>query len=109
MQFQTLANFRLTDAEFDQIISKKKMAERSLNVAREIVVNGRGVAEAAEQFGVSRQQAHEMKKRIYAGYLEGLVVPPDWVEASVRAPQEMLDRFMAEVEQERIKYFSQKG
>ncbi|WP_197343461.1 TrfB-related DNA-binding protein [Ralstonia pseudosolanacearum] len=109
MQFQTLANFRLTGDEFEQIASKKKMMERSLQVAREIVVEGRGVTEAAEQSGMSKQQALEIKKRIYAVYLENLLVPPDWVKASVCAPQDMLDRFLAEVEQERIKYFAQKG
>lgn len=109
MQFQTLANFRLTEDEFEQIASKKKMMERSLQVAREIVVEGRGVTEAAEQSGMSKQQALEIKKRIYAVYLENLIVPPDWGTASVYAPQDMLDRFLAEVEQERIKYFSQKG
>ncbi|MBO9746790.1 transcriptional regulator [Xanthomonas phaseoli pv. dieffenbachiae] len=109
MQFQTLANFRLTEDEFEQIASKKKMMERSLQVAREIVVEGRGVTEAAEQAGMSKQQALEIKKRIYAVYLENLIVPPDWVKAPVCAPQDMLDRFLAEVEQERIKYFAQKG
>ncbi|WP_234799187.1 TrfB-related DNA-binding protein [Xanthomonas citri] len=62
MQFQTLANFRLTEDEFEQIASKKKMMERSLQVAREIVVEGRGVTEAAEQSGMSKQQALEIKR-----------------------------------------------
>lgn len=109
MQFQTLANFRLSEEEFAQIASKKRMLERSLRVAREIVVEGRGVTEAAEQLGMSKQQALEIKKRFYAGYLENLVVPPEWVKTSVCAPQNMLDRFLTEVEQERMKYFSRKS
>ncbi|MBA9834217.1 transcriptional regulator, partial [Burkholderia contaminans] len=33
---------------------------------------------------------------------------PKWVRATVCAPQDLLEKFMVEVEQERIKYFSQK-
>ncbi|MBJ7262830.1 MAG: hypothetical protein JHC61_03425 [Burkholderiaceae bacterium] len=106
MQFQTFANFCLSENEFEQIVSRKKMMERSLQVARKIVVEGVGVTEAAKQLSMSKQQALEIKKRIYTVYLENLLVPSDWVKVSVCAPQNMLNRFLAEVEQERIKYFS---
>lgn len=109
MQFQTLANFRLSEEEFTQIASKKRMLERSMVVARAIVVEGRGVTEAAEQAGMSKQQALEIKKRFYSAYLEKLVFPPEWIKASVCAPKNMLDRFLIEVERERIKYISQKS
>lgn len=109
MQFQTLANFRLSEEEFAQIASKKRMLERSLSVARAIIVEGRGVTDAAEQARMSKQQALEIKKRFYAGYLENLVFPPEWIKTSVCAPQNMLDRFLIEVERERMKYFSQKS
>lgn len=108
MQFQTLANFRLSEEEFAKIASKKRMLKRSLGVAHAIVVEGRGVTEAAEQAGMSKQQALEIKKRFYSGYLENLVFPPDWTKTSVCAPQNMLDRFLTEVERERMKYFSKK-
>ncbi|CAJ3264820.1 TrfB-related DNA-binding protein [Burkholderia pseudomallei] len=101
--------YRLPEEDFGRVAAQTRMKERSLQVAREVLVEGKGLSEVGERHGMKRQQVLAIRNRFFSEYLQSSMFPPKWVRASVCAPQEMLDRFLAEVEQERIKYFSQKG
>ena len=50
-----------------------------------------------------------IRDKVFTTYLRNSMFPPDWVRASICAPKELLDRFLKEVERERIKHFSQNG
>lgn len=107
---QPLADmYRLPEEDFGRVAEQTRMKERSLRVAREVLVEGKGLSEVADRYGMKRQQVLAIRNRFFAEYLQSSMFPPKWVRATVCAPQDMLDKFMVDVEQERIKYFSQKG
>lgn len=106
---QPLADmYRLPEEDFIRVADQTRMKERSLQVAREVLVEGRGLSEVGERHGMKRQQVLAIRNRFFAEYLQSSMFPPKWVRATVCALQDLLEKFMVEVEQERIKYFSQK-
>nr|WP_249215690.1 hypothetical protein [Burkholderia contaminans] len=52
------------------------MKERSLQVAREVLVEGRGLSEVGERHGMKRQQVLAIRNRFFAEYLQSSMFPP---------------------------------
>ncbi|MDR8092963.1 hypothetical protein KPB05_36510 [Burkholderia gladioli] len=95
----------ITDAEFKAATErqKTKLGPTSIAAAYSVVVNGERPADVARAMGVSRQLVHRAAKQVRALHLEDKAYPPDWVEARVVAPADMLDRFRDQVERMRRK------
>jgi hypothetical protein len=106
---QMLDSYRIPVGDFDRVARNTRLTEKSLVIAREILVEGKDMAEVASRYQLTRQRVMAIRDKVFSAYLRNSMFPPDWVRASVCAPQEMLNRFLTEVEQERIKYFSQNG
>lgn len=100
--------YRLTEEEFAAAAkTMPRVAERNIQLAREVLVNGKGLSEVGREYGVPRQSVQHYRDKVYSAYLMEIMVPPTWVAETVYAPKEMLDDFLDRVEQERVKYFSQ--
>jgi hypothetical protein len=106
---QMLDSYRIPEADFERVARNTRLTEKSLQIAREVLVDGKDLAEVAPRYQLTRQRVMAIRDKFFSAYLQNSMFPPDWQRASVCAPREMLDRFLAEVEQERIKYFSQKS
>jgi len=104
---QMLDSYRIPAADFERVARNTRLKEKSVVIAREILVEGKDMAEVAARYQLTRQRVMAIRDKFYSAYLRNSMFPPDWVRASVCAPQEMLNRFLTEVERERIKYFSQ--
>jgi len=78
---------RLTKTEFDE---KKRclesLAYSSVLLAELVLVNGLTVAAAAQQLNMSRQNAHQIMKRVGA-LIEGF--PADWEKLELWVPPEL--------------------
>ncbi|BCI29594.1 hypothetical protein ECGR_2524 [Escherichia coli] len=100
--------YRLTEEEFTTAASTMpRVAKRNVELAREVLVNGKGLSEVGREYGVARQSVQHYRDKVYSAYLMKVMVPPSWVKQTVYAPKEMLDDFLDEVEQERVRYFSE--
>lgn len=100
--------YRLSEEEFTQAAETvPRLADKNVELARQVLVSGKGLSEVAREYGVARQSVQHYRDKLYTAYLIKAMVPPTWIRTSVCAPKEMLDAFLDEVEQERIRYFSQ--
>lgn len=106
---QMLDNYRIPEADFERVARNTRMKEKSLQIAREVLIDGKDMAEVSARYNLTRQRVLAIRDTFFSAYLQNSMFPPDWQRASICAPREMLERFLAEVEQERIRYFSHKG
>lgn len=61
---QPLADmYRLPEEDFIRVADQTRMKERSLQVAREVLVEGRGLSEVGERHGMKRQQVLAIRNR----------------------------------------------
>lgn len=103
---QLVDSYRLPASDFERVARHTRLTPKSLAIAREVLVEGKEMAEVGTRHHVTRQRVMAIRDRFYSAYLHNSMYPPGWVRASVCAPKEMLDSFLTTVEQERIKYFS---
>ncbi|MGC3103739.1 TrfB-related DNA-binding protein [Pseudomonas aeruginosa] len=96
-------DMRIPRAEFERIRSKSKMTARSLDVAFEILVEGKGLVAVATAHGMTKQRALAIRDKIYSAYLTQ--TPEGWRCAQICAPEEMIDRFVLEADAERQRYW----
>ncbi len=61
-----MATTRLKPKQFDALVSKSRMKEDAVAIARSVLVDGRGYAEAAEEHGRKRQYAYQVVTRLLA-------------------------------------------
>ncbi len=91
---------RLTKDEFLELVqslgeAKNKHAQQ---IAYAALVEGRRLIDIADEFGVSSAWVMQCRDDYYDAYLRLHHVPPGWVKATVIAPQDKLEQFLAEIE-----------
>jgi len=100
---QSDQDLRIPREEFERIRTKSKMHPRSLDVAFEILVEGKGLVAVATAHGLTKQRALTIRDKIYFSYLTQ--TPEGWRCAQICAPAEMIDRFVLEADAERLRYW----
>ena len=100
-------DLRIPLEDFERIRNKSKMHSRSLDVAFEILVEGKKLVAVATAHGLTKQRAMAIRDKIYSAYL--LQAPEGWAYAQICAPEQMIDRFVKEADEERLKYWQNKS
>lgn len=62
-------DLRIPPDEFERIRSKSKMHARNLDVAYELLVEGKGLVAVANAHGLTKQRALAIRNKIYSAYL----------------------------------------
>jgi CMP-2-keto-3-deoxyoctulosonic acid synthetase len=95
----------ITDAEFKSVTdrARTRMGEKAIAAAYRVVVQGERPSDVAHALGVQRQLVHRAAAKVRSLHLEANAYPPDWIEARVVAPADMLERFREQVERARRK------
>jgi hypothetical protein len=96
-------DLRIPLDEFERIRAKSKMHARSLDVAYELLVEGKGLVAVANAHGLTKQRALAIRDKIYSAYL--MKTPDGWKCAQICAPTDMIDRFVREADSERVRYW----
>ena len=96
-------DLRIPREEFERIRTKSKMHQRSLDVAFEILVEGKGLVAVANAHGLTKQRALAIRDKIYSSYLTQ--TPEGWRCAQICAPTDMIDRFVKEADAVRVRYW----
>lgn len=100
-------DLRIPPEDFERIRSNSKMHSRSLDVAFEILVEGKKLVAVANAHGLTKQRALAIRDKIYSAYL--LQAPKGWSYAQICAPEEMINRFVKEADTERLRYWQSKS
>jgi hypothetical protein len=79
------------------------MHARNLDVAYELLVEGKGLVAVANAHGLTKQRALAIRDKIYSAYL--MKTPEGWKCAQICAPTDMIDRFVKEADAERLLYW----
>ncbi|QZP24044.1 TrfB-related DNA-binding protein [Pseudomonas sp. DR208] len=96
-------DLRIPPDEFERIRSTSKMHARNLDVAYELLVEGKGLVAVANAHGLTKQRALAIRDKIYSAYL--MKTPEGWKCAQICAPTDMIDRFVKEADAERLLYW----
>lgn len=96
-------DLRIPPDEFERIRSSSKMHARNLDVAYELLVEGKGLVAVANAHGLTKQRALAIRDKIYSAYL--LKTPEGWKCAQICAPTDMIDRFVKEADAVRVRYW----
>ncbi|MFC3945636.1 ParR [Pseudomonas gingeri NCPPB 3146 = LMG 5327] len=96
-------DLRIPPDEFEQIRKTSKMHSRNLDVAYELLVEGKGLVAVATAHGLTKQRALAIRDKIYSAYL--MKTPEGWKCAQICAPSDMIDRFIKEADSERLRYW----
>jgi len=75
-------------SDFLEVANKTKLADRSKDSARLVLVEGVRAVDAAKQTGMKRQHVEESVQRIEAAYLRAHGVPDGWECVTVCVPKE---------------------
>ena len=78
----------MTNDEFDRYAARTRLKQRSLDIARAVLVNGQTMAQAARAAGVSHQTARAAVARIVREYRADGGYPPDWQTRTVTLPRD---------------------
>lgn len=97
---------RIPPEDFERIRTNSKMHARSLDVAFELLVEGKKLVAVAKAHGLKKQRALAIRDKVYASYL--LQTPQGWAVAQICAPEDMLNRFITEAEQARQVYWQER-
>lgn len=101
-------DMRIPLEDFERIRSKfPKMHSRNLDVAFEILVEGKKLVAVATAHGLTKQRASAIRDKIYSAYL--LQAPEGWAYGQICAPVEMLDRFVKEADAARLMFWQRKS
>lgn len=100
-------DLRIPPEDFERIRSNSKMHNRSLDVAFEILVEGKKLVAVANAHGLTKQRALAIRNKVYSDYL--LQAPEGWTYAHICAPEEIVERFVKEADAERLKYWQNKS
>lgn len=84
-----------------------RMHDKSFAVAYEILVEGKKLSAVAATHGLSKQRALAIRDKVYSAYL--LQAPEGWTYAQICAPKPMIDRFVKEADEARLKYWQEKS
>lgn len=76
---------------FEEVTKSTKMQERSILIAREVLVNGMTVSDTARKYKVSRQVVSSAKKRVLAHRDKIDQIPEDWVSVDISLPSSFAD------------------
>lgn len=98
--------FLISPDDFEKVAKKTRMKEVTLAIARSLLVEGEDMAAMSRKHGLTPQRIMTIRDDFFNRYLREHMFPPSWVRASVCAPPEMLEKFLADVEAERIQYLS---
>lgn len=96
-------DLRIPLDDFERIRSTSKMHTRNLDVAYELLVEGKGLVAVANAHGLTKQRALAIRDKIYSAYL--LKTPEGWKCAQICAPTDMIERFVKEADAERLRYW----
>lgn len=75
-------------SEFLDTVRLTRMAQRTIDAARLVLVDEMRVIDAARQMGMKRQQVAEAVERIEAAYRRSRGVPDGWEYVTVCVPSE---------------------
>lgn len=78
-------------AEFIRTTDSTRMAQRTKDAARLVLVDGLRVIDAARQVEMKRQQVEEAVARIEAVYRKAKGMPEDWECVTVLVPPEQAE------------------
>jgi len=76
-------------SDFLEVANKTKLADRSKDAARLVLVEGMRAIDAARQLDMKRQHVQESVKRIEAAYLRAHGIPDGWECVTVCVPKEL--------------------
>lgn len=97
-----MARGSMTLAEFEAQLPKLgRLTLNSVNIARAVLVDGLGPAEAGHQHGMTRQRVNGILKRFDALAKQ---VPKDWRRVEVWLPPELAAQVEAMAEKARADY-----
>ena len=77
----------------------KRLNQKALQIAFEVLVIGRSGAAIAKDYSVSKQRVSDIKKRLSIAYFEMKGYPSDWEVITIAVPK---------IAAERIKYYHKK-
>lgn len=98
--------FLITPEDFEKVAKKTRMKDVTLEIARSLLVDGEDMVAMARKHSLTPQRIMTIRDNFFNRYLREHMFPPNWVRATVCAPPEMLEKFLADVEAERIEYLS---
>jgi hypothetical protein len=76
---------------FDALASKPNMREKSIAMAKKILVDGESFSVAAREYGVTRQRARQAAHRITKQEKIICKMPDDWRAKTIVLPHEWVD------------------
>ena len=83
----------MTAKEFDALKPRMaRMTVKTIQIARDVLVSGLGLAEAGEKAGVSRQRVKLLVDRVLAVRDEA---PADWVKVDIWLPPDEAEKIRA--------------
>lgn len=101
-----MCNKLLTNDQFDAILPRLgRLSMDTLNIAREVLVDGKSQSEVAREHNLSRQRVHGMVTRVNAAIND---IPLDWVRLDTWLPKEMADKIQKEIELLKNEYYKSK-
>lgn len=84
-----MSNSLLTPAEFEAAVSAMgRTKPDSIEIARMVLVDGRGLSEVAAELKISRQWVNKISKKVQS---YARTIPAGWVHVDVWLPQEVAE------------------
>ena len=78
----------MTNDEFDRYAARTKLGQRSLDLARAVLVQGKTKAQAAREVGVEHPTARAAVARSVREQRKEVGYPPDWQTRTVTLPRD---------------------
>lgn len=101
---------RLTDLEFMRLAAElgEVRNKQAQQLAYAALVEGRPLVDIGREYGVSSAWVMQCRDEWWNAYLKYHQFPPDWVKATVVAPERELEEFLAKLEVLRHDYLASK-
>ena len=95
-------------AKLNAVFAKRRFSDQSKEIAVRVLIDRVDISTLVEETGLGRQRIHNIVKDVKSAYLEQAMYPSNWIMEEVVAPKEMLQKFKAQVELERMKWIDSK-
>ncbi len=79
----------ISEDEFNDIVAKTKMQNRSIKFAYDVLIGGLTIAEVAKKYDVPRQIVSSAKKRVLNHRYKIDGIPEDWKEVYCKLPEDL--------------------
>lgn len=88
-------NRRLSADEFEFAVRKLRLQERTVALARAVMVDGARVTDLAGAEGVTYQRISNTVRRIFETHLQAIGYPSDWQKVDVTVPPALAEQMTA--------------